>query len=207
MHLNDGRFMQNGKCGYVLMPDCMFEPGFNPMDTTTHTGTTPITLTIQIIGGRHLVRQGRGICSPLVEVEVCGIDADWAKFRTSTCSKSFHSIYFHSHSREKVILTFYFSIPIPEENGFNPVWNEGCEFDIVNSDLALLRFAVQDEDVFGDPNFIGQAVYPLACIKTGFSSVQLKNLFNEELELSCLLVHVDIRKTYDEDEEIYTTAR
>ena len=98
-------------------------------------------------------------------------------------------------------------IPIPEENGFNPVWNEGCEFDIVNSDLALLRFAVQDEDVFGDPNFIGQAVCPLACIKTGFSSVQLKNSYNEELELSCLLVHVDIRKTYDEDEEIYTTAR
>ena len=90
MQLNDGRFMQNGKCGYVLMPDCMFEPGFNPMDTTTHTGCTPITLTIQIIGGRHLVRQGRGICSPLVEVEVCGIDADWAKFRTSTQSKSFH---------------------------------------------------------------------------------------------------------------------
>ena len=102
-----------------------------------------------------------------------------------------------------------FSIPIPisEENGFNPVWNEGCEFDIVNSDLALLRFAVQDEDVFGDPNFIGQAVYPLSCIKTGFSSVQLKNSYNEELELSCLLVHVDIRKTYEEDEEIYTTAK
>ena len=107
MQLNDGRFMQNGRCGYVLMPDCMFEPGFNPMDTTTHTKTTPITLTIQIIGGRHLVRQGRGICSPLVEVEVCGIDADWAKFRTSTCSKlnihpsplTYLLINSHSHTR------------------------------------------------------------------------------------------------------------
>ena len=87
MHLNDGRFMQNGRCGFVLMPDCMFEPGFNPMDTTTHTKATPITFTIQVIGGRHLIRTGRGICSPLVEVEVCGIDADWAKFRTSTCSE------------------------------------------------------------------------------------------------------------------------
>ena len=100
-----------------------------------------------------------------------------------------------------------FPIPIPDYNGFNPIWNEGCEFDIVNPDLALLRFAVQDEDVFGDPNFIGQAVYPLPCIKNGFSSVQLKNSYNEELELSCLLVHVEIKKTYEEDEEIYTTAR
>jgi len=50
------------------------------------TSCTPITISIQIIGGRHLVRTGRGICSPLVEVEVVGIDADWAKFRTSTNS-------------------------------------------------------------------------------------------------------------------------
>ena len=83
------------------------------------------------------------------------------------------------------------------------MWNEECKFDIVNPDLALLRFAVEDEDVFGDPNFIGQAVYPLPYIKTGFSSVQLKNSYNEELELSCLLVHVDIRKNYYEDEAMY----
>ena len=106
MHLNEGRFMQNGRCGYVLMPDCMFEPGFNPMDTTTHTRTAPITLTIQIIGGRHLVRQGRGICSPLVEVEVSGIDADYAKFRTTTSSKFQISIpILHC---KKIIITFSF---------------------------------------------------------------------------------------------------
>ncbi|XP_064393377.1 1-phosphatidylinositol 4,5-bisphosphate phosphodiesterase gamma-1-like [Halichondria panicea] len=179
MHLNHGRFQQNGGSGFVLMPDCMFEPGFNPVDTTTHTKATPITLTIQIIGGRHLIRPGRGICSPLIEVEVCGIDADWAKFRTSTC----------------------------KENGFIPVWNEGCEFDIVNPDLALIRFCAQDEDVFGDPNFIGQAVFPVSCLKTGFSSVPLKNAFNEELEKSALVVHVEIRKTYEEDEEIYSRMR
>ncbi len=87
------------------------------------------------------------------------------------------------------------------------MWNEGCEFDIVNPDLALIRFCAQDEDVFGDPNFIGQAVYPVACLKTGFSSVGLRNAFNEELEKSSLLVHVEIRKTYEDDEEIYTRIR
>lgn len=87
MHLNEGRFLQNGRCGYVLMPDCMFELGFNPLDPSTQTSCTPITISIQIIGGRHLVRTGRGICSPLVEVEVVGIDSDWAKFRTSTNSE------------------------------------------------------------------------------------------------------------------------
>ena len=114
---------------------------------------------------------------------------------------------FHNPIPHSNVITLSFPFSIPGYNGFNPIWNEGCEFDIVNPDLALLRFAVQDEDVFGDPNFIGQAVYPLPCIKTGFSSVQLKNSYNEELELSCLLVHVEIKKTYEEDEEIYTTAR
>ena len=48
MQLNEGRFMQNGKCGYVLMPDCMFEPGFNPLDVLTHVNVEPVTLTIQV---------------------------------------------------------------------------------------------------------------------------------------------------------------
>ena len=48
LHLNEGRFMQNGRCGYVLMPECMFDPGFNPMDVSTHTNSRPVTLSIQV---------------------------------------------------------------------------------------------------------------------------------------------------------------
>lgn len=31
----------------------------------------------------------------------------------------------------------------------------------MNPYFAMLRFEVQDEDMFGEPNFIGQAVYPV----------------------------------------------
>ena len=51
MQINEGRFLQNGKCGYVLMPDCMFEPGFNPLDVSTHVKATPITIRIQVSPG------------------------------------------------------------------------------------------------------------------------------------------------------------
>jgi phosphatidylinositol phospholipase C gamma-1 len=179
MHLADGKFMQNGHCGYLLMPDCMFNPGFNPMDVSTHTNSRPLTLSVQVVAARHLVRSSRGICSPLIEVEVCGIDADWAKFKTVSA----------------------------KDNGFNPVWNEGCEFEIFNPELALIRFVAQDEDVFGDPNFIGQACFPVCSLKSGFRSVPLKNQHNEELELSSLLIHVEIRSSFGEDEELYTTVR
>lgn len=37
-----------------------------------------------------------------------------------------------------------------------------CEFQVKNPDFALLRFEVQDEDMFGERNFIGQAVFPVS---------------------------------------------
>jgi phosphatidylinositol phospholipase C, gamma-1 len=57
-----------------------------------------------------------------------------------------------------------------------------------------LRFVVEDEDMFGDPNFIGQATYPIKGLKTGYRSVPLVNGFSEELELSSLLVYISIIK-------------
>jgi phosphatidylinositol phospholipase C gamma-1 len=48
------------------------------------------------------------------------------------------------------------------DNGFNPIWNETCEFEIFNPYFALIRFLVLDEDMFGDSNFIGQATYPVS---------------------------------------------
>lgn len=60
------------------------------------------------------------------------------------------------------------------ENGFNPVWDELCEFDIINPQLALIRIIVQDEDMFGDPNFLGQATFPVTNIKTGENHLKFK---------------------------------
>ena len=53
------------------------------------------------------------------------------------------------------------------DNGLNPVWNEQCDFDIINPEVALLRFVVQDMDMFNDPHFMGQAVFPVRCLRSG----------------------------------------
>ena len=42
-----------------------------------------------------------------------------------------------------------------------------CEFDIINPQVALIRMVVQDEDMFGDPNFLGQATFPVNGLKAG----------------------------------------
>lgn len=98
------------------------------------------------------------------------------------------------------------------DNGFNPFWNETCEMVVYNPFFAFLRFVVQDEDMFGDSNFIGQNTYPVSwksfdlmkkkknffCLKVialrpGYRSVRLKNGFSEDLELATLLVHIETK--------------
>lgn len=79
---------------------------------------------------------------------------------------------------------------ISADNGINPIWNDICEFELTNPELALIRFLVQDEDMFGDRNFIGQATFPVKCLRSGYRSVPLTNAFSEELELASLLVHI-----------------
>ena len=46
------------------------------------------------------------------------------------------------------------------------------------------RFVAYDVDMFGEPNFIGQFTIPVRCVRTGFRSVNLKNGYSEDLELS-----------------------
>ena len=109
------------------------------------------------MAARYLNRKtGRGMVSPYVEVEICGSEFDSAKVKTKTVN----------------------------DNGFNPYWDDTFDFQIVNPDLALLRFVVYDVDIFGDSNFIGQYTVPVKCIRSGYRSIPLKNAFSEDLELS-----------------------
>ena len=181
---NHGKFQQNGRSGYILKPAAMLQPTFDPYDHRTYAGVDPVTIHIRVISGRHLVKPARGIASPFVEVDLVGIDLD--KYKTKTFP----------------------------DNGFCPAWvelvdgktswNEEVSFNVDMRDLASLRFIVQDEDMFGDANTIGQNVFPLGTqrepsIRTGYRSVQLKNAYNEPLELSSVLVHV--RVEYEKSQE------
>jgi C2 domain len=48
----------------------------------------------------------------------------------------------------------------------NPIFDESFEFQINLPELALVRFAVLDDDFIGD-EFIGQYTIPFACMQPG----------------------------------------
>uniref|UniRef100_A0A914C6T5 Phosphoinositide phospholipase C n=1 Tax=Acrobeloides nanus TaxID=290746 RepID=A0A914C6T5_9BILA len=173
IQLNAGKFLANGRCGYVLKPSYLLDETFKPNDTENILGACPIHLRIEVIAGRNLARKDRtkGICSPFVEIEVVGLPCDSFVYRTDTATS----------------------------NGLNPRWEQSFEFTVRAPEMALLRFLVEDGDFVGktDP-FIGQAaVFPLDSIRGGFRSVPLSNQFSEPIELSGLLVYVDIRPLDD----------
>uniref|UniRef100_A0A8C1IT33 Phosphoinositide phospholipase C n=1 Tax=Cyprinus carpio TaxID=7962 RepID=A0A8C1IT33_CYPCA len=169
MQLNSALFSLNGGTGYVLQPELMRSDSYDPHQEKKN---VRFTITIRVIGARHLPKPGRSIASPFVEIELCGQTED-NKFKTT----------------------------VSHDNGLNPIWlapnsqpSEIFTFSVYEPDLTFLRFVVFEEDMFSDPNFLAQATFPVKGVRSGYRSVPLKNGFSENLELASLLVYVDIQQ-------------
>ncbi|CAG2209686.1 LATS1_2 [Mytilus edulis] len=70
MQLNEGRFMRNGRCGYVLQPDVMRAKITVHLVNSAYKNVDPLTLHITVLGARHLLKSGRGFACPFVEIEI-----------------------------------------------------------------------------------------------------------------------------------------
>ncbi|XP_041375829.1 1-phosphatidylinositol 4,5-bisphosphate phosphodiesterase gamma-1-like [Gigantopelta aegis] len=166
MQLNQAQFLRNGRCGYVLKPDCMRKANFSPFNLVSLQDVQPVTLTIKILAGRHIssVIRGRAVGSPFVIIDIHGLDLDTQSVRTSATN---------------VV------------NGLNPEWkDQSFIFDITLPELALVRFEIRDEAFFQET--LSQAIFPVVGLRQGYRSVPLNNAYSERQELSSLLIHVSI---------------
>ncbi|KPP58908.1 hypothetical protein Z043_123226, partial [Scleropages formosus] len=179
MQVNNALFSLNGGTGYVLQPEMMRSDGFNPK--MQQDKKVQYTVTIRVIAARHLPKPGRSLTSPFVEIEVFGLYAEDSKFKTTVC----------------------------QDNGLNPVWPAPpvpVEFLVCEPELTFVRFVVNEEDMFSDPNFLAQATFPFKGIRSGYRSVPLKNGYSEDIELASLLVYIDVQKVGKAEEELYSSS-
>uniref|UniRef100_A0A3B4TJD6 1-phosphatidylinositol 4,5-bisphosphate phosphodiesterase gamma n=1 Tax=Seriola dumerili TaxID=41447 RepID=A0A3B4TJD6_SERDU len=133
-------------------------------------------IVVRVIAARHLPKPGRSIASPFVEIEL----------------REFYN--------QRDVL------PTAGDNGLNPVWKAPAEpvvFTVYEPELTFLRFVVNEEDMFSDPNFLAQATFPVKGIRSGFRSVPLKNGYSENLELASLLVYINVQQA---EEELYSSS-
>ncbi|XP_061876650.1 1-phosphatidylinositol 4,5-bisphosphate phosphodiesterase delta-1a isoform X2 [Entelurus aequoreus] len=168
MHINQGRFLPNGACGYILKEDFLRDPSsdFDPNVLSRGPWLTPKMLNVMVISAQQLPKlneeKQKSIVDPLVRVEVYGVPADNA-------SKQTHYI---------------------ENNGFNPVWNERFQFSVLVPELALVRFVVEDHDTTSQNDLVGHFCLPLTSLQNGYRHVPLLNKNGDAIAASGLFVHV-----------------
>uniref|UniRef100_A0A0N5C0L9 1-phosphatidylinositol 4,5-bisphosphate phosphodiesterase n=1 Tax=Strongyloides papillosus TaxID=174720 RepID=A0A0N5C0L9_STREA len=170
MQLNQGKFEYNGNCGYLLKPDFMRRPDktFDPFSESPVDGIIAATCSVRIISGQFICDKKIGT---YVEVEMYGLPTDTIRKEHKT----------------KTIPT----------NGLNPIYNEDPFVfrKVILPDLAVLRFAVYDEN----GKQLGQRILPLDGLQAGYRHISLRTETNMATVLPTLFVHIVI-KTYVPDE-------
>ncbi|XP_056109622.1 1-phosphatidylinositol 4,5-bisphosphate phosphodiesterase delta-3-A isoform X2 [Rhinichthys klamathensis goyatoka] len=175
MDLNRGRFLPNGRCGYVLKPSfmCQSDSEFNPENTGGGPGHNPTLLTIKVISAQQLPKPDKeklsSIVDPLVWVQTYGAPID-------NNTKKTHRI---------------------DNNGFNPRWDCTFKFQLHVPELVLVRFMVEDHDYATSNDFLGQFTFPFTSMRTGYRHVHLLKADGSSMSPSSLFIHVKITPGYN----------
>jgi phosphatidylinositol phospholipase C delta len=150
LRLNDGRFRENGSCGYVLKPSSLMMK-----DDFSHTSDS-VRLSIRVLSASCLPKpkgQRAGDCiDPYVKVSI-----------------------FDVKNEEKETITSYPTSVVPS-NGFFPIWGqEKFAFVVENWAVAVLQVTVYDK---AKDDFIGSSSIPISCLRRGIRSVKLYDATN-----------------------------
>ncbi len=127
----------------------------------------------KVIAGRHIPKLNNNITECYVDIEVI----------------TFSELLPNEVKSEKTRSVF--------GNGIAPYWFEPAiaqtyKIDLVRFDSSFLRFTLYD--YYYSNKLLAQATFPLRILRTGYRSVQLKNAFGEDIDLSSLLVYLNIRE-------------
>mmetsp|Transcript_31306 Transcript_31306/g.41604 ORF Transcript_31306/g.41604 Transcript_31306/m.41604 type:complete len:653 (+) Transcript_31306:238-2196(+) len=169
--LNDGRFRENGGCGYVRKP-CTLMTKDDSMEPAS------ARLSIRVLSGSCLPKpkgQRRGECiDPYVKL----------------------SLYDEKEGKE--VCTNY-TTSFVVDNGFFPIWNKDkYTFDVCNAAVAILQLTVWDKDgLHSKDDFIASASIPISCMRQGIRSVRLfdsNNTRSGAFDFASLLIEVKIKQ-------------
>ncbi|XP_024910522.1 1-phosphatidylinositol 4,5-bisphosphate phosphodiesterase delta-1a isoform X2 [Cynoglossus semilaevis] len=169
MHVNQGRFLQNGVSGYILKPEFQrsLSSQFDPNTLTKGPWLKKKVFHVMIISAQQLPKdkdKHKSIVDPLVRVEIHGVPAD-------------------NDSKE----TDYI-----ENNGFKPMWNKNFQFTIHVPELVMVKFVVEDHDSTSNNDLIGQYCLPLTSIQNGYRHVPLLTKRGDVISSAGLFVHLMI---------------
>ncbi|XP_073182343.1 1-phosphatidylinositol 4,5-bisphosphate phosphodiesterase delta-3 isoform X1 [Lepidochelys kempii] len=170
MDLNHGRFLVNGRCGYVLKPSFLRsrQTSFDP-ESGRGPGHRATLLLVKVITAQQLPKLNNkksSIVDPFVRVEIHGVRADCSSKQTE----------------------------YKLNNGFNPRWEETLSFQLWVPELALVRFVVEDYDTTSCNDFVGQFTLPFTSLREGYRHIHLCSRDGAALAPATLFVHIKSKK-------------
>ncbi|NXU99686.1 PLCZ1 phosphodiesterase, partial [Cettia cetti] len=165
MELQDGKFLDNGGCGYVLKPEFLRDRNtkFTPRNVGGY--SKPMSLSIRLISGHQLPPSSMSKTNkadPMVQIEIYGVPEDQARKKSS----------------------------VIKSNALCPKWNETFSFTIQVPELAMIRFCVEDEVSLVNNEFLGQYTLPVLSLNTGYRKIPLMSREGTKLESASLFAHV-----------------
>uniref|UniRef100_A0A667ZYQ5 Phosphoinositide phospholipase C n=1 Tax=Myripristis murdjan TaxID=586833 RepID=A0A667ZYQ5_9TELE len=140
MDLNDGRFQDNGGCGYILKPEVLrsSQKRFDPSCSQHSSRATHLLLKVISASNLPVPRSGKAL-DPFVRVEIQGVMSDSCRKNTSTV----------------------------KNNSLTPCWDADMNFSISVPELCLIRFSVRDQTGLLSSEFVGQYTLPFTSMKKG----------------------------------------
>ncbi|XP_073506672.1 1-phosphatidylinositol 4,5-bisphosphate phosphodiesterase zeta-1 isoform X2 [Phyllobates terribilis] len=165
MDLQDGKFRDNGGCGYVLKPEYLRreESGLHPCGEKHR--TRPLFFTIKVISGFFLPHGSlskTNTTSLTVTAEIYGGPDDGRQRKTR----------------------------VVKNNSLNPFWNQSLTFSVRLPELALLRVSLEDQLSILSSEFLGQYTLPLTSMSRGYRIIPLLNKYGQSLSPAALFVHI-----------------
>ncbi|KAM4901320.1 1-phosphatidylinositol 4,5-bisphosphate phosphodiesterase zeta-1 [Sylvia borin] len=165
MELQDGKFLDNGGCGYVLKPEFLRDRNttFTPRNVGGY--SKPMSLSIRLISGHQLPPSSMSKSNkadPMVQIEIYGVPEDQTRKKSS----------------------------VIKSNALCPKWNETFSFNIQVPELAMIRFCVEDEVSLVCNEFLGQYTLPVMSLNTGYRKIPLMSKEGIKLESASLFAHI-----------------
>ena len=178
--LNDGRFRENGGCGYVLKPDSLLH-----LQAPTRDPPKAMKLSIRVLSGSCLPKpketRGDKCIDPYVRVSVFdvknGVKEDACAFQTG----------------------------VVYNNGFFPIWNEEkFKFTVESWPSAMLQLSIFDKEVApSSDEFVATAAIPISCLRQGLRCVRLNDATNTRsgaFDFASLLI--DVEKSWGDAKDL-----
>uniref|UniRef100_A0A7S4ISM0 Phosphoinositide phospholipase C n=1 Tax=Odontella aurita TaxID=265563 RepID=A0A7S4ISM0_9STRA len=183
--INDGRFHENGGCGYVLKPNLSMSSGPE---------TALSILRVQILSGSCLPKpnaKAEGECiDPYIKVTLHDVVLSAGDVEGSVLTAVSEK---NSLVKSKSEKTDYI-----HNNGYCPVWNGPImEFPVHSPKVAMVQFTVKEKDEVSSDETIAEAAVPLISLRPGFRSIQLHDRNNTrcgQYDFATLLVKIEIAK-------------